>query len=48
MAFIRVTCSFLRPLKIIDQIHDRSSVLEKRYWKRWDKGVVVFGLEILN
>jgi acyl dehydratase len=48
MAFIKVTCSFLRPVKMNDRIHARSSILEKRNWKRPDKGVVVFGLEIVN
>lgn len=48
MAFIKVTCSFLRPVKINDRIRAVSSILEKREWKRPDKGVVVFDLEIIN
>ena len=48
MAFIKVTCSFLRPVKINDRIHAKSSILDKKGWKRPDKGVVVFGLEIIN
>jgi acyl dehydratase len=48
MAFIEVTCQFLKPVKINDQIHARSAILDKKAWKNADKGVVVFGLEIIN
>ncbi len=48
MAFIKVTCSFLRPVKVNDRIHAKSSILGKKEWKKPDKGVVVFGLEIIN
>jgi acyl dehydratase len=48
MAFIKVTCRFLRPVKVNDRIHGKASILTKKEWKRPDKGVVVFGLEIIN
>jgi acyl dehydratase len=48
MAFIKVTCHFLRPVKINDTIHARSSILGKKNWKKPEKGIVVFGLKIIN
>ena len=48
MAFIRVECRFLRPVKANDRIRAKTRILRKRAWKRPDKGIVVFGLEIIN
>jgi len=48
MAFIKVNCSFLRPVKVNDRIYAKSWILDKKDWKKPDKGVVVFGLEIIN
>lgn len=48
MAFINVTCNFLRPVKINDTIHGKVSILNKKEWKKPDKGIIVFGLEIIN
>lgn len=48
MAFIKLDCHFLRPCKINDSIHAKTSILSKKEWKRPDKGVVLFGLEIIN
>jgi acyl dehydratase len=48
MAFIRLDCRFLRPVRLSDSIHAETAILRTREWKRPEKGVVVFGLAIMN
>jgi acyl dehydratase len=48
MAFIKLHCYFLKPVKINDSIHAKTTILSKMDWKRPNKGIVVFGLEIIN
>jgi acyl dehydratase len=48
MAFIKLHCHFLKPVKINDSIHAKTTILRKKDWKRPNKGIVVFGLEIIN
>ena len=48
MAFINLKCHFLKPVKINDLIHVKTSILSKKEWKKSDKGIIVFGLEIIN
>lgn len=48
MAFIKLDCRFLKPVRINDSIYAKTSILSKKEWKRPEKGIVVFGLEIVN
>ncbi len=48
MAFLNLNWRFLKPVKINDTIHAKASILDKKNWKKPNRGIIVFGLEVIN